>query len=342
MQAGVSLATADRVLNQRSGVHPRTVHRVHEAVRELDRQGRNTALLGRRFVVDVVIEAPRRFSDAVRLAAEQEIAALRPASFRLRFHLLETPPAQEIVDLLGRIARRGSHGVILKAPDVPAIAHSIKALAAAGIPTVTLVTDLPTTARCAYVGVDNRAAGATAAFLIAAWLPDRPATVLVTLSSKRFHGEEERKLGFGQALRCEAPYLRVHEISEGQGLDRQTGHLVGDALAADPAICSVYSIGGGNTAVKASFAAARRRCDVFIGHDLDDDNRRLLLSGGISAVLYHDLQQDVRLACQHILRAHGALPAVPAGVAQDFLSAVQIVTRHNLPPRSTPGLSGGG
>ena len=35
-----------------------------------------------------------------------------------------------------------------------------------GIPTVTLVTDVPASRRVAYVGIDNRAAGATAAYLI--------------------------------------------------------------------------------------------------------------------------------------------------------------------------------
>lgn len=72
--------------------------------------------------------------------------------------------------------RCGSHGVILKAPDVPAIVDAVARLAEAGIPVVTLVTDLPTTSRAAYVGLDSQAAGATAAYLLAQWLGAGPAT----------------------------------------------------------------------------------------------------------------------------------------------------------------------
>jgi LacI family transcriptional regulator, galactose operon repressor len=333
LQAGVSLATADRVLNGRGGVRAQTTQRVQEALAELDRQNRHSALLGRKFLVDVVMEAPNRFTDAVRAAAELEIASLRPAAFRFRFHLVETPRLEELAGILTRIARRGTHGVILKAPDMPGIGACVAALASAGIPTVTLVTDLPNTRRLAYVGMDNRAAGETAAYLLGAWLRDAPATVLVTLSSSRFRGEEEREIGFRRGIRARAPHLQVREISEGRGIDRETGELVRAALAADGGISAVYSIGGGNEAILGAFAQAGRRCEMFIGHDLDHDNLRLLRAGRISAILHHDLRQDLRVACQHIMRAHGALPA--AAVGEHFnaasLSPVQIVTPFNLP-----------
>ena len=49
--------------------------------------------------------------------------------------------------------------MILKAPDHPQVAEAVDRLAAAGIPVVTLVTDVPFSRRLAYVGIDNRAAG---------------------------------------------------------------------------------------------------------------------------------------------------------------------------------------
>jgi hypothetical protein len=48
----------------------------------------------------------------------------------------------------------------------------------------------------------------------------------------------------------------------------------------------------------------------------------------IQAVLYHDLGQDMRRACQDILRARGALPALKKAPS---LSGIQIVTPCNLP-----------
>ena len=42
--------------------------------------------------------------------------------------------------------------------------------------------------------MDNRAAGATAAYLMGQWMGDRPGNILVTLSRDFFRGEEEREI----------------------------------------------------------------------------------------------------------------------------------------------------
>ena len=127
------------------------------------------------------MQAPA-FSSAVRDALEAELPSLRPAAVRSRFHFRETVPVEDLVAMLDRIQSRGSHGVILKAPDVPEIINACWRLMRARIPVVTLVTDLPGSQRLAYIGMDNRAAGATAAYLMGQWLGDRPGDVLVTLS----------------------------------------------------------------------------------------------------------------------------------------------------------------
>ena len=87
-------------------------------------------------------------------------------------------------------------GVILKAPDEPEISDAIGRLHDAGIPVVTLVTDIPLSERLAYVGIDNRAAGATAAYLIDSGWPAPGDVILMALSRSVFRGEEEREMGF--------------------------------------------------------------------------------------------------------------------------------------------------
>ena len=172
----------------------------------------------------------------------------------------------------------------------------------------------PFSRRVAYVGVDNRAAGATAAYLVTQWSAPEPGGVLVTLSSATFRGEEEREVGFRATLRELAPSRSVVEVTDTDGLDSSMLRAVGEALAADPSLDAVYSIGGGNTATLAAFRAAGRTPSVFVAHDLDGDNRALLRSRQISAVLHHDLRADMRRACRAILQAQGALPGVPVSV----------------------------
>ncbi|MET7485471.1 LacI family DNA-binding transcriptional regulator [Streptomyces sp. NPDC005538] len=326
-QAGLSEATVDRVLNGRGGVRESTEREVRQAIADLDRQRTQVRLVGRTFMIDIVIQAPERFSTAVRVALEAELPDLHPAVVRSRFHFRETASVKELVGTLDRIARRGSQGVILKGPDVPDVTAAVGRLVAAGIPVVTLVTDLPASARLAYVGIDNRAAGATAAYLMGQWLGDRPGNVLTSLSSGFFRNEEEREMGFRSTMRARYPERALVEITEGHGLDAAQYEVVLAALKRDPDIRAVYSIGGGNIATLRAFADLGRECAVFVAHDLDHDNTRLLREQSLSAVLHHDLRQDVREACRIVMRQHDALP--PSGPT--LPSSIQIVTPYNLP-----------
>ncbi|ACI56750.1 LacI family transcriptional regulator [Rhizobium leguminosarum] len=327
-QAGLSTATVDRVLNGRPGVRQQTEMRVKAAIAELEKQQAGAVASGRMLAVDIVMETPQRFSDAVRAAFEAEMAAFLPGVFRCRFHFAEVMKPAEMVQLLDRIRLRGTHGIVLKAPDVAEVAAAVARADAAGIPVVTLVTDLPNSARIAYAGADNRAAGETAAYLIGEVLASGGGgKVLVTLSSGRFRGEEEREIGFRRIIRAHYPGIGVTEISEGHGTDTATGTLAAAALAADPTINAVYSIGGGNRAVLAAFDAARRPVHAFVAHDLDVDNRALLAARRIGFVLHHDLRTDARSAFRAIMgRATSPGRAVPAS-----LSSVEIVTPYNMP-----------
>jgi LacI family transcriptional regulator len=330
-QSGLSEATIDRVLHGRPGASPRAVRAVERAVLDLDRQQTQLRLAARTLLLDVVIQAPPRFSSTVRSALEDELPALRPAAVRARFHLRENADVAAAVEVLDGLGRRGrvSHGVVLKAPDDPAVAAAIGRLTERGIPVVTLVTDVQDSTRVAYVGLDNAAAGATAAYLVTQVLGDRPGDVLMTLSRSLFFGERERADAFTTALARLAPGRAVHTITDSDGLDVTMSALVSDLLAAHPEVRCAYSIGGGNRAIAGAFAAAGRPATVFIAHDLDEDNLALLQTGVLTAVLHHDLHADMRGAVRQMMRAHRLVRGAPTSVAAN----VEVVTPHNIPPR---------
>jgi len=330
-QAGVSEATVDRVLNDRGGVRPSTVNDIRQAIADLDQQRSQLRLNGRVFMIDIVMQTPDRFSSAVKAALEQELPSLRPAVVRSRFDFREQGQVSDIVGVLDTIARRGSRGVILKAPEAPEVNAAVLRLSEAGIPVVTLVSDLPFSKRVAYVGMDNRSAGATAAYLVNQWLgPGRGGRILVALSRSVFRGEEEREIGFRSAIRERWPHRALAEITDSDGLDTSVYRLALDALDRHADIEAAYSIGGGNRAILDAFDARHRPCRAFIAHDLDRDNRELLAAGRLSAVLYHDLRRDMHRACQIIMQAHGALdgPIVTAP------APIQVITPFNLPPEA--------
>ncbi|EKS70360.1 MULTISPECIES: LacI family DNA-binding transcriptional regulator [unclassified Caballeronia] len=327
LQAGVGIATVDRVLNGRANVREGTRRRIEQAIKELEKQELQLATSGRKLVIDVLVEAPDRFASEIQEALESELPSFHPAIFRPRFHLRETMTTAEVVDALQSIAKRGSHGVFLKARDVPEISHAIGALQREHIPVVTTFTDVPLSGRIAYAGLDNRVAGATAAYLIGQWLRRSPSTVLITMSDERFRGEEEREISFRRAIRMHYPNLDLLDASGGHGLDIPTEAKIEEALSRNAKIAAVYSMGGGNMAILRALEAANQVICCFIGHDLDRDNVHLLRKRKIHAVIYHDLRQDMRSACQHVLHFHKLLP--PAAISQP--SSVVVVTPENLP-----------
>jgi LacI family transcriptional regulator len=323
-QAGLSPATVDRVIHGRSGVRRQTKARVEAAIAELRHQESTAALTGRTYVFDIIMETPDRFSDAVRTAFESEAVAFLPTVIRSRFHFAEQMREQDMLQLIAKVRRRGSHGVVLKAADTPATTLAVAELHEARIPVVTLVTDLPNSRRIAYAGADNRAAGETAAYLIGSRL--NRGTVLATLSSSRFRGEEEREIGLRRLLRERWPHLGVQEISGGYGKDSTTGEQVRAALARDPTINAVYSIGGGNRAIIDAFAEAGRQISCFVAHDLDRDNVELLRQEKLHYVLHHNLNSDAGSVFRTFLKARHAIPQM----AGPQLSKIEIITPFNL------------
>lgn len=327
-QSGLGTATIDRAIHNRANVSPQTKARVAAAISELEGQEAQLAARGRRMFIDFLIEAPTRFSREVQHATEQVLPGLGSAVCRPRFQAQEIMNEDDVTEALLRIAKRGSHGVCIKARDLPNIRAAVDQLIASGIPVVTLVTDLTTTKRLAYVGLDNQSAGRTAAYLIAKTIGDGQGTALTSRSNDRFLGEEEREVAFKATLAQLCPNLRIMDASGGSGVHFETSRIMQGAVAGMGQIRAVYSMGGGNTAILNALEHHGSMPDVYVAHDLDNDNRRLIEEGRLSYVLHHDLRVDLQNAFQAFLHHHKLMPAPPHTNA----THIQVVTPENIPP----------
>jgi len=225
-QSGLSTATVDRVINNRANVSPQTKARVAAAISELEGQEVQLAARGRRLFFDFVIEAPTRFSREVQQAAEQVLPSIGSAVCRPRFQTQETMTEDDVTAALSRIAKRGSHGVCIKARDLPTIRAAVNQLIASGIPVITLVTDLNTTKRLAYVGLDNQSAGRTAAYLIAKTVGDSAGSVLTSGSNDRFWLEEECEIAVNATPNRLCPNLYISDASGGSGVHFETSRII--------------------------------------------------------------------------------------------------------------------
>jgi LacI family transcriptional regulator len=326
-QSGLSHATVDRALHGRAHVSAQTARRVQAAIAELAQQEGQLAARGRRMFVDIVVEAPRRFSDELRRAVLTVLPKFTPAVIRPRYHFAEDIDPGKTVKILANIASRGSQGIILKAQNVAPIRAEIARLAVLKIPVATVFTDCPDSGRLAYAGLNNENAGRTAAYLFYQSLRGQAGTVLTATSRNQFQGEEARALAFADEMARLCPNVDLIDASGGAGLALGTSAKITAAVQGLERLLGVYSMGGGNAAIIATLAALNLGPDLFVAHDLDRENRQLLRQGRLGYVLHHDLSADLDSALQQITAFHKLRPPVLDGETAD----VQIITPANCP-----------
>ena len=326
-QAGLGTATIDRVLNNRANVSPQTHARVQKALEELKSQETLLSANGRRLFFDFIVEAPKRFSNEIKRAIEEAVPEIGNAVCRSRFTSNEFMSDDDIISILKRIKLRGSHGVCIKTRNTPRIRDAINTVCQSGIPVITLVTDLHGTDRIAYVGLDNVGAGATAAYLIEQTLGNQNKTILTTQSHEYFLGEANRESAFDANLKSNTPKINVIKIKGGGGLDQPTKSLVYDAILNQQNIDGVYSMGGGNKSILSAIEELNLKPKIYIAHDLDKDNRDLLLKRKITFVLHHNLKNDLKQVFSAFLSYIGLHSHQPKLIA----SNIEVVTPLNLP-----------
>lgn len=329
--AGVSLATVDRVLNRRPGVHANTAERVQAAVDLLKyRPDRLAARLARgrdhrfRFVLPVGDNA---FMQA--LEKEARSAAERFAEERVQIGITHVDVFDGDVLATALEAMQGEvDGVAVVALDHPRVREAIDELAAAGVTVVTLVSDVPRAGRSHYVGIDNSAAGRTAASLLGRFLSGREGKVGLIAGSVALRDHIERQLGFEQVMSRDFPHLKVLPIREGRDEDERAEALCRDLLRDHPDLVGLYNIGAGTSGIVTALESAGRERDlVFIAHDLTVFNRKYLIRGAIDAIIHQDPGHEIRSAVRLLLAEREGMPINPG---QERIR-IDIFLRENVP-----------
>ena len=314
--AGVGVATVDRVLNERGNVAPATARRVIEAARQLDLKRILPHPYVRRVRIEVLLaRADPRFLARLIQGFDAVAATLDRAVILLRTTLPEAAPTA----VAARLRGSGADGFILYGEDHPDIAAAVDALAAAGRPVVSIVTDVSrATRRLAYVGIDNLKAGRTAGFL-AARLARRSGPVLILTNSVDFRAHRDRIEGFRVGLTREAPEMPIAAVLEGRDEDDRAARLVRKALADHPGVVALYNTGGAVAAVGSVLRLRREPGGlVYIGHELSPANTELLREGILTAAIDQAFELQVRRAVEVLLHHLGRLDAPSAPTEVPF------------------------
>ncbi len=330
--AEVSLATVDRVLNARPGVRETTVKKVNKAIADLG-YVRDTAAanLARGRVYNFVFILPsnnNEFLTALEAEIEQLSAGLRHERTRLSFVRVAAFDPQALAAAIEAIDTNRVDGVAIFGPETPSVRDSIVHLKQNGVTVVSLVADIPSSDRDQYVGVDNIAAGRTAAQLLGRFLQPQSGKILVLTGSMLARDHLERRLGFDEVMGRDFPNLEVLASLEGHDDADLIARLMPGVLEDNPGIIGIYSSAAGNEGLLRFFETqAPETLPVVVAHELTPLSRKALNDGMFDAVISQDSGHLIRSAVR-IMRARS--DNMPINSAQERIR-IDVYLKENMP-----------
>ncbi|MFC4271329.1 substrate-binding domain-containing protein [Sneathiella chungangensis] len=330
--AGVSLATVDRVLNGRPGVRGVTIERVNKAIQQLG-YVRDTAAanLARGRVYRFHFLLPESNNEFISLLEEQishlsEVMALDRT--RLSFEKVPAFDPQAMARIISEIDPEDVNGIAIFSPETPSVRDAVDQIKKRGVSVVALVSDLPSSKRDHFVGIDNVAAGRTAGQLMGHFLSKEKGKILVVTGSMLARDHLERRLGFDQVMTESFPGITVLPSLEGRDDPDLLERLLPDAFATEPDITGIYSSAAGNLGlIKFLRKGGLDQKMVVVGHELTPLSRDALEQGTFDAIISQDTGHLIRSTVR-ILRAK--TDNLPINISQERIR-IDVYLKENMP-----------
>ena len=293
-EAGVSIATVDRVLNRRLPVKEATVLRV---VASAEAIGFHAAGLLKQRIAEVPARSfgfilQKRDDEFYQSLARELAKATKSA------RVIRGKPIVEFIDDLAptliaerlREVGKRAHALAIVAVDHPHVTSAIEELSASGVPVFTLLTDLTAPARAGYIGLDSRKCGRTAAWTISR-LAKTPGKIAVLVGTHRYLGQETAEISFRSYFREHAPGFQLLETVADQEEDQLAYASVRELLGTHPDLVGIYNAGGGMKGMVTALREHRRPDRVIaVCNELLPGTRAALIDGVIDMVLGTPLQ----------------------------------------------------
>ncbi|WP_144415457.1 LacI family DNA-binding transcriptional regulator [Pseudomonas putida] len=308
-QAGVSLSTVDRVLNERGSVSDSKRRKVLQAAHALGlKRLLPSAVHGLlRFdllMVDSVTDHFRRLT-----AAFAQQAKMHRSRLVLQRHVWQERDPQQLLELISK-PRVPRQGMIVVAQDTPEVRAALKTQIDAGIPVVLLTSSLSGLDGATYVGIDNYKAGRAAGRLMSQWVAPRQGTVMLITNSLLYHAHQQRVQGFLEVMAERAPDITVLGPVECFDDNDLNEKKLGEYCGQEALITGLYTTGSGSSGVYRALSRLQDR-PVWIGHEATQQHAEMLVQGGLSLVLDQDPEGQAEAAIQQLLYANGDLDAPP-------------------------------
>lgn len=322
-EAGVSVATVDRVLNDREGVRQRTRDLVLNVARRRGWFGAPETAEQLIKIDFVVPGGSNTFLALLRKYLLEEAQSI--GGIEAKVHIIDSlEPEALAARLTSLLGQTDAVGVV--ALDHPMVRAAIDQLSGSGIPVASLVSDIPSVNKVGYVGIDNRSAGRLAGLLMGRFLhPEQTHKVAVFLGSLSYRGHEEREMGFRSIVAQEFKNLSIEEIVEiNDDRDKAFEEMMRVIETTRPD--AVYNIGGGTQGIGRALKEMNLNRDVvFIAHDLTDATKTMLIDRTLDAII----DQNPRVEAREVVKLLAG--AVKGAQEPQYLPRLQVIFAENIP-----------
>jgi LacI family transcriptional regulator len=330
MRAAVSTATVDRVLNGRAGVSAANRQRVNMAAKALGYLPTEDKVTLPSRPAHLEFFIPFGRSEFMHNLANtiRDFAADLPLVASCTIHSVDGLSPDALVKAVEKTSLHTS-GVGLIAVDHPITRNAIRQLSEAGVRVITIASDVLSTPRSAYVGVDNRIAGRTAGLLMGRMARDAVGSLGLFLGSRAYHGHEERENGFRAVITEQFPGLHLLPAIETDEDNTASFNAASRLLRTRPDVVGIYCVGAGRSGIARAVADIGRPRPFVIFHDLTNLTRRYLAEDVIDVVI----DQNARLTGeQAVIRLLGSIASTAPFLTLKYIEP-RIILRENIPVR---------
>lgn len=307
--AGVSLSTVDRVLNERGSVSDVKRRKVLNAAKTLGlRRLLPSPVHGLLRFDLLMVESHTDHFQRLTQAFQRQAGLLR-TRLVLQHQTWHHQSPERLIDFISQ-PRTSRQGLIVVAHDTPAVRAALQVQIARGVPVVLLTSSLSGVEGATYIGIDNRAAGRSAARLLSQWDGHGKGRVLLITNSLLYQAHQQRIEGFLQVMQQRAPGMQVIGPVECHDDDQLTAEAVQEALAGAVRLAAVYNTGAGSLGIRQALLAQACR-PIWITHEASQQHGQLLREGLLSLVIDQDPEGQAEAAIQHLLFINGDLESPP-------------------------------
>nr|WP_321443288.1 LacI family DNA-binding transcriptional regulator [uncultured Cohaesibacter sp.] len=299
--AGVSLATVDRVLNNRPNVSKKSIQKVHEAIEKIGfvrnfaavSLARNKAYRVR-FILptagDLYLEELLKQVEHVNESLQQELAWADAVQLPMN-----NPHA--VANYLSTLDVSEVDGIAIMAPESPQVRDAMTRLGERNIKVIQFLSGQESHEDLDFVGIDNFAAGATAARIVGRFVGKQAGKIMVISETMQSLDSIERRLGFDQIINTEFSHLSVLPSLETYADDARAKRIIARQVERNDDIVALYVM---SSEARAPVTQCAQTCDLagltVVAHERTPFSEQALKCGDIDAIIAQNPISAVRKA----------------------------------------------